>query len=286
MLVKALSQPYDTVIAKLMMRPLFRQLGAVLCLLFAVGILGAQTTTSFPQPTGYVDDYASVLTPAVRTELEALCADLHNRTRAQLFLVTVHTLNGESIAEYANDLFQVWKIGEKKTDRGVLILIATDDRKYRVEVGYGVEGVLPDAEAGDIGRAMVPYLKQSDYDGAARSSVTAIAQVIAQDAHVTLATPQPAAAALSAALKEPSATSTGDFANIVFAVAFFGLILFLLIRAVMRQNRGSGGKSYTGSDASYDSNSSSSSSDSSSSAESFSGGDGGMSGGGGADGGW
>ncbi len=83
-------------------------------------------------------------------------------------------------------------MGKKGTDRGLLLILATDDRKYRIEVGYGLEGILPDGRVGDIGRAMVPYLRQNDYDGAVTMAVRQIAGVIAADAGVTLNTgPRP-----------------------------------------------------------------------------------------------
>ncbi|MGH9726120.1 MAG: TPM domain-containing protein, partial [Candidatus Acidiferrales bacterium] len=76
--------------------------------------------------------------------------------------------------------------GPKETDRGVLILMATEDRQYRIEVGYGLEGILPDAKAGDIGRTAMPYLRQKNYDAAAILMTREVADVIAADSHVTL----------------------------------------------------------------------------------------------------
>ena len=76
--------------------------------------------------------------------------------------------------------------GEEGTDRGLLLILATDDRKYRIEVGYGLEGILPDGRVGDIGRQMIPYLRQNDFDGAVTMAVQQTAGVIAADAGVTL----------------------------------------------------------------------------------------------------
>ena len=73
---------------------------------------------------------------------------------------------GEPIENFATALEDKWKVGKKGTDRGLLLIFATNDRKYRIEVGYGLEGILPDGRVGDIGRQIVPYLQQNDYDGA------------------------------------------------------------------------------------------------------------------------
>jgi uncharacterized protein len=77
-------------------------------------------------------------------------------------------------------------MGRKGSDRGVLVLLAVDDHKYRIEPGYGLEGILPDGKVGDIGREMVPDLRANDYDGAVTLAVDEVAQVIAADAKVTL----------------------------------------------------------------------------------------------------
>jgi len=139
-----------------------------------------------PAPTGYIDDYAGVFSDSSKSDMESLCSEVHDKTRAQIFVVTVKSLDGASVDQFANDLFHHWKIGEKKTDRGVLLLFAIQDHKYRYEVGYGLEGILNDAKVGDMRRAMVPSLKSKDYDTAITGAVDSVAQVIAADAKVTL----------------------------------------------------------------------------------------------------
>jgi uncharacterized protein len=148
---------------------------------------GAQAVKDLPQPTDYVNDFARVLSPEAVARIDAICAQLdHTQANAQVAVVTVRSLEGDDAANYANDLEDKWKIGKKGSDRGVLILLAVNDHKYRIEVGYGLEGILPDGKVGDIGRNMVPDLRQNDYDGALTFAVGEIAQVIADDAHVTL----------------------------------------------------------------------------------------------------
>ena len=140
-----------------------------------------------PKPTDYVSDFAHVLSPEAIARLDSICAQLdHSQANAQVAVVTVHTLDGDDAADYANQLEDKWKMGRKGSDRGVLVLLAVDDHKYRIDVGYGLEGILPDGKVGDIGREMVPYLRANDYDGAVTLAVDEIAQVIAADAKVTL----------------------------------------------------------------------------------------------------
>ena len=141
-------------------------------------------------PHGYVNDFAGVLSPATRSHLEALCTEVDQQAHAQIAVVTIHTTGDDTIDDFASRLEEKWKVGPKATDKGVILLIATDDHHYRFEVGYGLEGILPDGKVGSIGREMVPYLRQGNYDDAVTLGVQDVAQVIAQDAGVTLHTPE------------------------------------------------------------------------------------------------
>src|ERR1700723_4504673 len=153
-------------------------------------VISAERVQDLPKPTNYVSDFAGVLSPGTQASLNALCAQLDRQAHAQIAVVTVKSLDGEPIENFATALEDKWKVGKKGTDRGLLLIFATDDRKYRIEVGYGLEGILPDGRVGDIGRQMVPYLRQNDFDGAITMAVQQIAGVIAADAGVTL-TAQP-----------------------------------------------------------------------------------------------
>jgi uncharacterized protein len=162
----------------------------VFCLLllaFGAGLrLGAEPLDRLPAPTGYVNDFAHVLSDPARQQLESLCALVDRRADAQIAVVTIRSLDGDDIDDYAVKLEEKWKVGRKGTDRGLLLLVATGDRKYRFEVGYGLEGILPDGRVGGIGRQMVPYLKQGDYDHAIGLGVVSAARIIAADAGVSL----------------------------------------------------------------------------------------------------
>jgi uncharacterized protein len=264
-------------------------------LLLAVPVLfaHAETAAKIPKPTGYIDDYAHVFSAPAKDQMESLCRELHDKTKAQVFVVTINSLDGATIEQFTNDLFHTWKIGEKKTDRGVLLLFAIKDHKYRYEIGYGLEEILNDAKVGDMGRAIVPDLRASDYDGAATFGLNQVAQVIADDSKVQLdgLKTQETLASEDAAPPPPvgeppsSESPTGKFILALlpffFILTIIGIVAWAVIRAVRNGTASWGGGSSSSSD------SSSSSSDSSSSSnDSFSGGDGGDSGGGGASGSW
>ena len=130
-----------------------RQLAPLLILFLAIALPSfAETVANIPAPTGYVDDYAHVFSPSARSGMDSLASELHTKTRAQVFVVTVNTTEDEPVEKFANELYAKWKIGEKKTDRGALMLFAIKDRKRWIEIGYGLEGILNDAKVGDIGR--------------------------------------------------------------------------------------------------------------------------------------
>ena len=137
-------------------------------------------------PTGYVTDLAGVIGAAKKTSLEGLCTELEQKTGAQMAIVTVRSLDGQSVEDYAVDLLRQLGIGSKKDNRGVLLLLAPNERKYHIETGYGIEPVINDARAGDAGRAMVPFLRQGDYGSAVETGAWQLAKYIADDSNVTL----------------------------------------------------------------------------------------------------
>jgi len=114
-------------------------------------------------PAGYVTDLAGVIAPETKARLEALCREVEEKTGAQIAVVTVHSLEGDSVENFAVNLYKQLGVGSKGDNRGVLLLVAPEEHKYRIEVGYGLEPVINDARAGDAGRAMVPFLRQGDY---------------------------------------------------------------------------------------------------------------------------
>ena len=147
----------------------------------------AERPEGLPKPTDYVNDFAHVLSPDAVTRLDRICAQLdHSAANTQVAILTVHSLDGDDPAEWANKVEDRWRIGKKGSDRGVLVLLVVDKHRWRIDVGYGLEGILPDGELGDIGRSMVPYLRANDYDDAALAAVGKIAQVIAFDSKINI----------------------------------------------------------------------------------------------------
>jgi len=135
---------------------------------------------------GYVNDFAGVLNATTVEGLTRLSTEVDQKAKAQIAVVTIKTLEGDTVEDFASHLFQKWGVGYKGTDRGVMVLLATDDHKYWTEVGYGLEPILPDGKVGGFGRDMVPLLRQGDYNSAVLQMVSQIAEVIAQDSHISL----------------------------------------------------------------------------------------------------
>jgi uncharacterized protein len=146
-------------------------------------------------PQGYVNDFAGVIDAASKQKITDLCQEVDTKADAQIAVVTIHTLDGDSVEDYANRLFQKWGVGPKGKDRGVMVLLAVDDHKYWTEVGYGLEPILTDGKVGGFGRQMTPLLRQSQYGGALLQMTQQIAAVIAQDKGVALNQSPPAAVA-------------------------------------------------------------------------------------------
>jgi len=166
----------------------------VLSLSLAV-ILHAEPVSQL-KPTGYVNDFAHVLTPDTSAQITDLARQVDEKAHAQIALVTINTLDGRDIESYAVDLFKQWGIGKKGKDTGVLILYAIQDHKARIEVGYGLEPILPDGKVGGFQREAIPQMRAGDYNGALLLVTRRVADVIANDAGVQLTGAQPRAPAV------------------------------------------------------------------------------------------
>jgi uncharacterized protein len=163
-----------------------RAIIAALLVVIATPFLRAERVQDLPQPTNYVSDLAGVLSPQTIQGLNALCRQVDLQAHAQIAVVTVKSLDGEPIEDFTTALEDKWKVGAKGTDRGVILVFAIQDRKRRIETGYGLEGILPDSKVGVIGRSIVPQLQAGDYNAAISSAVVQVAQIIAADAGVDL----------------------------------------------------------------------------------------------------
>lgn len=190
------------------------------------------------KPQGYVNDFAGALNAQSNARITAIAAELDQKTQAQLAIVTIRSLEGRSPEDFANRLFERWGVGHKGDDRGVLILFAIEDRKYWTEVGYGLEPILPDGKVGGFGREMVPMLRQTDYGGAALHMTERIAQVIAQDRGVTLASidggRSPGSRRQS---RDQSPQDSGDIVLLLIVLAFFGIPLGMFLLKMFGSKR-------------------------------------------------
>ena len=205
-------------------------------LLVCLGQGRAEKVSDLPAPTGYISDFAGVISPEIKAQLEQRCTEVDRQAHAQIAVVTVKTIDGdESIEEFATELENKWKVGPKNTDRGILMVLVMTPRHGRIEVGYGLEGVLNDAKVGDIGRSMVPDAARGDYDSAVTLGVGQISRLIAADAGVSL-TPivrrQAASQRQAAPLSVFQLLVYGVVASVVLFVLFrgggSGLLWFLL----------------------------------------------------------
>ena len=161
----------------------------LLCFIIFIAASPALAQTQTPpdyKPQGYANDFANVLSVSTREQLTALCKEVDEKAHAQIAVVTVPTTNGQPIVDYSFNLATKWGVGPKQSNRGVMILFAVNDHKYWIQVGYGLEPILPDGKVGSFGREAVPILRQGNYDAAALLITRRVADVIAQDAGVTL----------------------------------------------------------------------------------------------------
>lgn len=159
------------------------RLAAVLAA-FAI-LAGGQEKKDGPPPvaslhyTGFVNDFAGVVDAGSKASIESLCLQLDRKTAAQIAVVTIPTLGGDPIEEYSNALYRAWGIGRKES-KGALLLLVINDHKSRLEVGYGLEPLLPDGFDGSVLREMRPFLQGSQYGAAAMAGVRTLAQRVAE----------------------------------------------------------------------------------------------------------
>lgn len=152
-------------------------------------VAGSAETAANLKPEGYVSDFAHVLSSNASAQLTVLCAEVDQKAHAQIAVVTIHSLGGEPIDTFANDLFTKWGVGYKGTDRGVMVIIAVNDRRYRIEVGYGLEPILTDALVGRFGREAVPAFRSGNYGAGLGQLTLDVASAIAKASGVKLTSP-------------------------------------------------------------------------------------------------
>jgi uncharacterized protein len=179
-------------------------------------------------PANPVVDLAGIIDDAVETKINRYSRELERKTTAQMAILTVKSLEGQTIEEFSLAIaHDQWKLGQKNKDNGVLLVVALNARKYRIEVGYGLEGVLPDSLVGGIGREyLVPYFKRGDYSSGIYTATLVIANKIASDAGVKISG-MPAVQKTDSVKK--SKDTGGPFGKII-SLVFFLIMLILFIK--------------------------------------------------------
>ncbi len=244
-------------------------------LLVLVAFAPAGAAVKVPaQPRNYVVDLAGIVDSNAEASLNTYLKELELKTTAQVVVLTILSLEGEALEELSLRLaHDQWKLGQQGKDNGLLLLIATQDRKYRFEVGYGLEAILPDSLVGSIGRQyLVPYFKKGDYSTGILTSTLAVINIIATDAGVTLGDlPRVDVRRGNRNADRKELTPMGTFFSLLFFIGMIYLVIrhprlafFLLIMSMSGGGRRSGWSGGGG----------------------FGGGGGGGFGGGGASGGW
>jgi uncharacterized protein len=198
-----------------------------LIVIFLLTIAAASAALEVPQLRGRVSDYANVLQPDQASALESQLAQLERDTGHQVAVLTVPTLDGEDIEGFSIRVAESWKIGKKGFDNGVILLVAVKDRRLRLEVGYGLEGVLPDAIAKRItADYIVPHFRQQDYGGGIVAGINAVDKILRKE-------PLP-----EAALKKDQSRGGNLSFPVMLAITFAVLGLMAFSANANRQRRG------------------------------------------------
>ena len=199
-------------------------------------VLLAVTPPIPAQPSEYVVDLAGVIDPSTRGGLNAMLKDLELKTTVQVVVLTLNSLEGEPIETFSHQTAVKWGIGQKGKDNGVLISVAVKDKKYRIEVGYGLEATLPDSLVGSIGRQyLVPNFRKGDFSTGIVAAATEVKDKIVAGASGEVTSTD---TGKSPTTKRPV---RGDPATIILFVAFILVFYFVLRLPRTRTNRRSGG---------------------------------------------
>lgn len=177
-----------------------------------------------PAPRGLINDFADIIPPAYEEQMNSLAHEVLEKADAALTVVTVKDIGGADIDEFTNRLYERWGVGKKGEDRGAMILVALKERRIRIEVGYGLEGVIPDGLAGQIrDQAIVPYLKKDEFGPGLFNGLSALAGIIAKDRGIELAG--------KPAVPQEITSKRGRTAYGMFPFLFLLFIFFLLFRS-------------------------------------------------------
>lgn len=229
----------------------------LICVFFSFNVSVLAADPPIPSPTSefYVLDQANVLDQTVEQTIVRTSAALAQKTRAQVVVVTVDSLKDFAPEEYALAILRKWGIGDKELNNGVLILVSPKERVSRIEVGYGLEGALPDGKTGRIqDEYMIPYFQQNDFNQGILNGYLAITKEVANEYKVTLETREPQT--ITPTTTADRSTSLPWWANLLIVIGvvvllildnrffggfFTGMIIGMLLRGGGRRGGGGGG---------------------------------------------
>lgn len=189
-------------------------------------ILHAKVSVALQVPPlqGRVNDQAALLSPATKSSLTERQGQFESKTGHQLAVLTIPSLEGYPIEDFSLRVVEAWKLGKRGKDDGILLLVVANDHKMRIEVGYGLEGELPDIAAGRIIRdVMAPHFKRGDYNGGVSAAVDAIIEKTGGGAAA------PAAGQPQAAVSRRPVGPFGRLISWIFKLAFFGIFALVLL---------------------------------------------------------
>ncbi|MBR4891248.1 MAG: TPM domain-containing protein [Clostridia bacterium] len=196
-----------------------------------------------PEPTSdfFVNDFADVIDDDVEDELMSIGASLYKQTTAQVVVVTVDSLDGYEVSEYALELGREWGVGSEENDNGVVLLLSESDRQVTIQVGYGLEGCLPDGKTGRIlDEYAIPYLSNDDFSTGLSDTYKVLVSTVCEEYGVQLSDEYN----LDYYEYMDNADYDSDGIVAVFIVIFIAMIIFCLI--VSKINSGTGGSNHGG----------------------------------------
>jgi len=195
--------------------------------LFPSFVTLARAERKLPSPQGLINDFAGVIPANYEEKMNLLALEVLNKTGATVTVVTFKDIGGANVDEFTNRLYEAWGVGKRGEDRGVMLLVALKERKLRIEVGYGLEGIIPDGLAGQIrDKAMVPYLSKGEYGPGLLNGLYAVASIIAKDQGITLTGVAPAPKTVSSRRR--------GFSFGIFPFLFMVFIFWILARSRRR----------------------------------------------------
>ena len=211
------------------MRSLFRPVLLGVIVLFVCSAATVGHSVEIPMlPAAPVVDLAGIIDNDAESKLNRYLRELETKTGAQMAILTLDSLEGQALEELSITIaHDRWKLGQKGKDNGVLMVVALNDKKYRIEIGYGLEGLLPDSLVGGIGRQyLVPSFKKGDYSTGIYAAAVVMANEIARDAGVEITGLPAVKKAYPANKRNKSPGILGK----IFSLLFFVIMVILFIK--------------------------------------------------------